>query len=274
MDAAQRARRDGLLARIGSRVLLMGILNVTPDSFSDGGRFNSPGAALIRARDLVADGADIIDVGAESTRPGATPVGVDDELARLMPVLDVIGATIDVPISVDTYKATVAEAAIRRGAVMVNDPWGLQRDPDMAAAVASTQAAVVITHNRAAQDKALDIIDDIRRFFDRSLDLAADAGINRERILLDPGIGFAKTSRQNLAALAGLRHLENYRLPILVGVSRKRFLGSLGDGFEETPVGTVTAAIAAVANGAAVLRVHEVSTHAAALQVFQQLRAT
>jgi dihydropteroate synthase len=272
MDAAGQRRRDAFLAQLGRRPLLMGILNVTPDSFSDGGRYQSIDAALAHAETMLADGAAIIDIGAESTRPGATPVDAHEELARLLPVLEKLAATLDAPLSVDTYKAAVAAPALERGAVLVNDPWGLQRDPAMAAAVAAGEAAVVITHNRDAKDATLDVIDDISRFFDRSLALAAAAGILHERIILDPGIAFAKTARQNLSALTRLSELSRYRLPLLVGVSRKRFLGSLAGGAEETPFGTVTAALAAIANGAALLRVHDVAAHAAALAVFGAFR--
>jgi dihydropteroate synthase len=272
MDAAARVRRDAFLARIGVRPLLMGILNVTPDSFSDGGRYQDAEAALAHANKLVADGADIIDIGAESTRPEATPVALEDEFARLLPVLDRLTATIDAPLSVDTYKAEVAAQALARGAILVNDPWGLQHDPAMAAAVADSEGAVAITHNRRTKDETIDIVDDIRRFFDRSLALAAVAGIPEQRILLDPGIGFAKSSRQNLAALTRLGELRTYRLPVLVGLSRKRFLGRLIGGTEETPFGTVAAALAALTRGAAMLRVHDVAAHAAALTVFQAIR--
>jgi dihydropteroate synthase len=273
MDASGRRRRDAFLAQIGTRPLLMGILNVTPDSFSDGGRYQSIDAALAHADSMLAEGADIIDIGAESTRPGATPVDANAELARLLPVLERLAATLDAPLSVDTYKAAVAARALEHGAIVVNDPWGLQRDPAMATVVAAGEAAVVITHNRPDKDATLDIVDDIRRFFDRALALAAAVGIPHERIMLDPGIAFAKSARQNLAALTRLTELSSYRLPILVGVSRKRFLGSLAGGAEETLSGTVAAALAAVPNGASVLRVHDIAAHAAAIEVFQAIRS-
>jgi dihydropteroate synthase len=271
MDAAARERRDAVLARIRSNrlpPLLMGILNITPDSFSDGGRFQSSEAALGHARRLVADGADIIDIGGESTRPDATPVSEADELSRVVPVLETVVPAINVPISIDTYKSAIAARAIELGVVIVNDPWGLQKDPRMAEVAGAGGAIVVITHNRTHKDETIDILDDIRRFFDRSLALAAKAGIGRDHIILDPGIGFAKTSRQNLAALAGLRMLESYGCPVLAGVSRKRFLGSMGGGADETLPGTIAAALAAVAEGAAILRVHDVAAHAAAVKVF------
>lgn len=274
MRAAASARRDAFLARIGSHPVLMGILNVTPDSFFDGGRYERCEAAIARVRSMLADGADIIDVGGESTRPDASTVAEADELARVSPILERLSRELDAPLSIDTYKSTVAARALDLGAVLVNDPWGLQKDPAMAEVVAAGEAAVVVTHNRAGKDESLDMLGDIRRFFDRSLALAAKAGIARERIILDPGIGFAKTSRQNLAALSRLGELRSYGLPLLVGVSRKRFLGSMIGGAEESLVGTVAAALAAVANGAAILRVHDVAEHAEALKVFDAIRST
>jgi dihydropteroate synthase len=267
-----RAKRDAFLKLIGSRPLIMGILNVTPDSFSDGGRFHAADAAVAHARRMAADGADILDIGAESTRPGATPVTAEEELARLEPVLAAL-ADLDVPLSVDTSKAAIASRVLARGAVVINDVWGLQSDPAMADTVAQGEAAVVIMHNRAEKDDALDIVADIRRFFDRSLTIAARAGIPKQRIILDIGVGFAKSSRQNRDAIARLEQLKDYGLPILVGASRKKFLGSLtADGSEGTLAGTVAVSLAAAAAGAAILRVHDVAEHAAALKVFRTMR--
>jgi dihydropteroate synthase len=272
MRPEQRAKRDAFLALIGSRPLVMGILNVTPDSFSDGGRFHTIDAAIAHARRLAADGAAIVDIGAESTRPGATPVAANEELARLEPVLAAL-ADIDTPLSVDTSKAAVAARAIALGAVVINDVWGLQGDPAMADAVAEGEAAVVIMHNRPQKDESIDIIDDIRHRFDRSLAIAARAGIPRRHIILDIGVGFAKSSRQNRDAIARLNELTDYGLPILVGASRKKFLGSLtGDGSEGTLAGTIAVSLAAAAAGAAILRVHDVAEHVAALKAFTMLR--
>ena len=267
-----RTKRDAFLARIGAAPLIMGILNLTPDSFSDGGRFPTIEAALAYARQMVADGCDIVDIGAESTRPGATPVAEADELTRIEPVLAELGANLPAPISIDTTKAVVARRAASLGAVVINDIWGLQQDPAMAGTIAETETAVVVTHNREALDDTIDIIGDIRRFFDRSLALAQRTGIPRGRIILDPGIGFAKSSRQNRTALARLAEFKDYGLPILVGASRKRFLGSLtGDGIEGTLIGTIAANLVAIAAGAAIVRVHDVAEHAAALRVFHTI---
>jgi dihydropteroate synthase len=268
-----RARRDAFLACLGTRPSIMGILNVTPDSFSDGGRFLVTSEALAHARRMAADGADIIDIGAESTRPGATAVDAAEEIARLMPALAELSANLDTPLSIDTTKAAVAARALELGVALVNDVWGLQRDARMADVVAEGEAAIVITHNRAERDETLDIVADLRRFFDQSLTIAERAGIPRGRVILDVGIGFAKTSRQNRDAIARIGELKDYGLPILVGASRKRFLGSLtGDGSEGTLPGTLAVSLAAVAAGAAMVRVHDVAEHFAALRVFQAMR--
>jgi dihydropteroate synthase len=267
MRADQRARRDAFLGKIGIRPVVMGVLNVTPDSFSDGGLFQSADAAVTLAREMLGEGADIIDVGAESTRPDAIAVPEAEELLRLEPVLAALG---ELPVSIDTYKARVAGHAVEAGAILVNDVWGLQRDPAMAGTVAACEAALVIMHNRAEKDRDIDIVDDMRHFFDHSLALAATAGIPVERIILDPGIGFAKTSRQNVDAVRRLAELKDYGLPFLVGASRKKFLGSsIGDGSEGERAGTVAAALAAAACGASLFRVHDVADHVAALKVFQ-----
>jgi dihydropteroate synthase len=272
MRAEQRARRDAFLSLVGTRPVIMGVLNVTPDSFSDGGLFQSPDAAVTHADKMIGEGADIIDVGAESTRPGAVAVAEGDEIARLEPVITAL-AQRDATLSVDTYKARTAARAIALGAILVNDVWGLQRDPAMAETVAASEAAVVIMHNREEKDRALDIVADMRRFFDHSLALAAKAKVPDERIILDPGIGFAKTARQNIEAVRRLAELRDYGRPILVGVSRKKFLGRwCRKGAEGERAGTLGACLAAAAAGASLFRVHDVAEHVAALQVFHAIR--
>ncbi len=272
MRAELRRKRDAFLGRIGTRPLVMGILNVTPDSFSDGGHFQTVETAIARAKCVAADGCDIIDVGGESTRPGAAPVTAKEELARVAPVLEALASTLDVALSVDTSKAEVAARATDIGAVLINDVWGLQKDLGMADVVADAGAAIVIMHNRLEKDEAIDIIADMRRFFDRSLAIAAQAGIPKERIILDPGIGFAKTSRQNRDAIVRLDKLKDYGLPILVGVSRKGFLGSITEGEESSVAGTIAANLAAAAYGASIFRVHDVAENTAALKVFDAIR--
>jgi dihydropteroate synthase len=285
MRADQRARRDDFLNRIGTHPAVMGILNVTPDSFSDGGRFLATEAAVSQARSMAAQGCAIIDVGGESTRPGSTPVPESEEWARIEPVIDRLARDLVAPLSVDTTKANVARRAIDVGAVMVNDVWGLQKDPAMADTVAAAEAAVVIMHNRREKDVTIDIVADMRRFFDHSLALAARAGIPDRHVILDPGIGFGKTARQNIAAIARLGELKDFGRPIMVGVSRKAFFGSLVQGgaqggtkvgtqagVESELVGTIAASLAAAAAGASLFRVHDVAEHVAALSVFDTIR--
>jgi dihydropteroate synthase len=277
MRADQRARRDDFLNRIGDRPIVMGILNVTPDSFFDGGRYLAIEAAVAQAETMLAQGCAIVDVGGESTRPGAEPVSQAEELARIEPVIVRMTRAPAVPFSVDTSKAKVAARAVELGAIMINDVWGLQFDPGMADAVAGSEAALVIMHNRHEKDAAIDIVDDIRRFFDRSLALAARAGIPDRHIVLDPGIGFAKTAQQNIEAIARLGELRDYGRPILVGVSRKAFFGShaegkLERGVEGGLVGTIAVSLAAAAAGASLFRVHDVAEHVAALAVFDTIR--
>jgi dihydropteroate synthase len=271
MRAEQAAKRDAFLAKIGTRPVVMGILNLTPDSFSDGNQFMMTDAALSHARRMAAEGCDIIDVGGESTRPGALAVPEAEELARVENVLAMLGRS-EVPFSIDTYKASVAVRAIELGAVLVNDVWGLQKDPAMAEVIAAAGAAIVIMHNRVQKDAAIDILADVHQFFARSLTLAAKAGIPRTRIILDPGIAFGKTALQNVEVVTRLHELLGFGCPILVGVSRKTFLGSLTEGgVEGTLIGTVAASLAALAHGASLFRVHDVADHVAALRVFHTI---
>jgi dihydropteroate synthase len=271
MRVEQCAKRDAFLAKIGVRPVVMGILNLTPDSFSDGDQFMTTDAAVAHAGRMAAEGCDIVDVGGESTRPGALAIPEAEELARVEHVLAALGRG-EVPLSIDTYKASVATRAIELGAVLVNDVWGLQKDPAMAGAVAAAEAAVVIMHNRAEKDAAVDIVADIRRFFTHSLMLADKAAIPRTRVILDPGIAFGMTARQNIEVVTRLNELLDFGCPILVGVSRKTFLGSLIEGgVEGTLVGTVAASLAALAGGASLFRVHDVAEHVLALRVFHTI---
>jgi dihydropteroate synthase len=257
---------------VGARPVLMGIVNVTPDSFSDGGSFFTPAAALAQARKLAADGADIIDVGAESTRPGHTPVSPQEEWARLEPFLARLVAEAGVPVSIDTYKAETARRALRRGVALVNDVWGLQRDPDMARVVAGAGAGVVIMHNRDGVDAGLDIVAEMRCFFERSLDIARRAGVSERRILLDPGIGFGKSREQNYAALRGIPELLRLGFPLLVGVSRKSLFRDLPDGLMNGRlVGTIAVNLISAMRGAHVFRIHDAAEHRAAFAVLQQI---
>jgi dihydropteroate synthase len=269
---AGASRCDRFLALLGTRSLVMGILNITPDSFSDGGKFFSFDGAMRQAQKLADDGASIIDVGAESTRPGHTPVQLEEELARLEPILGKLTSAIDIPFSIDTSKAKVARRAVELGVSVINDVWGLQRDPGMADAVAETGAAAVIMHNREGADPECDIIADIRRFFDKSLRLAGNAGIPSARLILDPGIGFGKSRVQNFTILANLAALKDYGLPILIGVSRKSLLAEKSTQPVDTSVvRTLAANLAAAANGASIFRVHDVAEHVAAFKVFDAI---
>lgn len=248
---------------------VMGVLNVTPDSFSDGGAFIAPALALARAQKLIADGADIIDIGAESTRPykGARPVTAEDELARLKPVLaDVVA--LGVPVSIDSMKAEVTAFALDQGVMIANDVWGLQRDAGMAALVAARRVPVVVMHNRDQVDAAIDIMQDIKAFFQRSLDIAAEAGIAREAIVLDPGIGFGKTPEQSMTALARLEEFAAFGLPVLVGASRKRFIASVSPSEPQQRLGgSIAAHLIAAQRGAKIIRTHDVAETLQALRV-------
>jgi dihydropteroate synthase len=262
----------GLLAK--GRPLVMGVLNVTPDSFSDGGRFLDPAAAIAQAQRLAAEGADILDIGAESSRPygNAVAVPLDEERARLAPILPVVVA-LGIPVSIDTMKAAVAAWALDAGAAIVNDVWGLQRDPDMARVVAGHDAPVIVMHNRDAADPRIDIIADVTAFFERSLAIAARAGIAVERIMLDPGIGFGKTPEQSLTCIARLDAWRGFGLPLLVGASRKRFIHSIVPSEPaERLGGSLAAHLLAVENGAAIIRVHDVAPTVQALAVAAAIR--
>jgi dihydropteroate synthase len=265
-------RRDAFLTTVRARKTIMGILNVTPDSFSDGGRFTSRDRAVEQAKKLIADGADIVDVGAESTRPGHTPITAEEEWARLAPLLQPLLEEVDAPFSIDTYKAATARRATEMGVVVVNDVWGLQHDPGMADSVAEAGAALVVMHNRNEVDPVINIVADLRRFFDHSLYLAQRAGIPRERIILDPGIGFGKTKQQNLAALAATTELQDYGLPILIGISRKSIFGALlGATVDGRLIGTIAANLVTAMYGARLFRVHDPAEHRAAFTVLDAI---
>lgn len=253
------------------RTLVMGILNVTPDSFSDGGRSAAVDDALANARRMVEEGADILDIGGESTRPGHTPVPADEELARVLPVLDGL-QDIGVPISIDTQKAVVAEAALKRGVAIVNDIWGLMGDPEMARVAASYDAGLVIMHNRASVDESADIVAEMKAFFEQALERAARAGIGSQRISLDPGIGFGKSFEQNLKALASLRELGKLGFPLLLGTSRKSLIGKV---IAATPTerlpGTIASNVIGIMAGCAIIRVHDVAAHVQAARVTEAI---
>ena len=251
------------------RPLVMGVLNVTPDSFSDGGRFMDPAVAVAHAAEMAQQGADILDIGAESTRPYGDPVPVstDDEKARLAPVLPAV-VKLGLPVSIDTIKASIATWALDQGAAIVNDVWGLQRDPDIAPLVAKRGVPVIVMHNREAADAAIDIVADVLAFFSRSLEIAARAGIARENIVLDPGIGFGKTPEQSMTCLARLADFKRFGLPLMVGASRKRFINTVTPSTPTERIGgSIAAHLLAVQKGAAIVRVHDVAETVQALRV-------
>ena len=276
-SAREHASSPDWLARLLAlgRPIVMGVLNVTPDSFSDGGRFLDPAAALEQARQMVAQGADILDIGAESTRPygGAQAVPSAEEMRRLAHVLPA-AVTLGVPVSIDTMKAAVAKWALEAGAAIVNDVWGLQRNSELARIVAETAVPVIIMHNREAADPSIDIMADISAFFRRSLEIAALAGIARGNIVLDPGIGFGKTAVQSLTAIARIGELKSFGLPLLVGASRKRFIDKVSPAPpDERLGGSIAAHLLAVLGGAAIIRTHDVAETVQALRLAAAIRS-
>jgi dihydropteroate synthase len=276
VSKADAAPRENVLPRLlgKQRPLVMGVLNVTPDSFSDGGRFLDAEAALAHARVLAAEGADILDVGAESTRPygGAVRVSLHEERTRLAPILSEI-VSLGVPVSIDTVKAPIAAWALDLGVAIVNDVWGLQRDPEMAALVADRGVPIVIMHNRESADPDIDIVADVTSFFERSLEIATRAGIRSEQIVLDPGIGFGKTAGQSLICIARLDAWHGFGLPILVGASRKRFINTIVPSEPaERLGGSLAAHIWAAERGAAIIRAHDVAPTVQALAVAAAIR--
>jgi dihydropteroate synthase len=248
--------------------VVMGVLNVTPDSFSDGGRFAKPALALAQAKRMIAEGAGILDVGAESTRPyGSKPVSGDEELQRLRDILPTVAA-LETLVSIDTMKASVAAWALRNGATIANDVWGLQRDPDMARVIADQNAPVIVMHNRESVDPAIDIMTDMAAFFTRTLDIAAKANIPQGNIVLDPGIGFGKTPEQSMTALARLDELSQFGLPLLVGASRKRFISTVTPSEPHQRIGgSIAAHLLAAQRGAKIIRAHDVAETVQALRV-------
>lgn len=257
------------------RPLVMGVLNVTPDSFSDGGRFLDPTVAVAHAAEMAKQGADILDIGAESTRPYGDPVPVSevDEKARLAPVVPAV-VKLGLQVSIDTIKASIAAWAIDQGAAIVNDVWGLQGNPDMAPLVAKHRLPVIVMHNRDAADPAIDIVADVIAFFTRSLEIAARAGVVRENIVLDPGIGFGKTPEQSIICLARLAEFRRFGLPLLVGASRKRFINSVTPSPPDERIGgSIAAHLLAVQTGAAIVRAHDVAETVQALRVSAAIEA-
>ncbi len=243
---------------LGQRTLIMGILNVTPDSFSDGGEYITEETAIQRAKQMVDEGADIIDIGGESTRPGSEKVSLEVEIGRVIPIVHALKDAVKVPISVDTYKAEVARQALEAGAHIINDVWRLMADPDMAAVAASYDVPVILMHNRTHMDYGY-LLEDIIKDLQQSVRLAVRSGVPEEQIVLDPGIGFAKTYEQNLWLMSRLHSLVELGYPLLLGTSRKSMIrGTLGLPTADLLEGTAATVALGIAQGCDIVRVHDV----------------
>lgn len=236
----------------------MGILNATPDSFSDGGKFNEVELALKRVEEMIRQGADIIDVGGESTRPGFTVVEADDEINRVVPVIKAIKEKFDITVSIDTYKAKTAEAAIKAGADIINDVWGFKKDKDMAAVAAKYDVQCILMHNR--EDKPYEnLMEEVKSDLEESIKIAMDAGVKKENIILDPGIGFAKTYEENLMVMKNLKEIRDLGYPVLLGTSRKSMIGNaLNLPVDQRVEGTVATTVMGIMAGCEFVRVHDV----------------
>lgn len=255
---------------------IMGILNVTPDSFSDGGKWNSMDAALKHTEEMIAEGASVIDVGGESTRPGYEPISEEEEISRIVPIITQIKSEFDIPVSLDTYKGAVAEAGIRAGADMINDIWGLRRDDKMAKIIADSGAACCLMHNRSEAAASTDcrvFMEAVFTDLSQSVDIAEKTGIARDKILLDPGIGFGKTYEQNLYMLHDMEKLHAFGYPMLLGASRKSVVGlTLDLPVEERLEGTLVTTVLAVMKRYSFVRVHDVKEHARVIRMAEAVR--
>jgi len=258
----RRLAANGKELILGEKTLIMGILNVTPDSFSDGGEFDEVGRALSHARKMVLDGADIIDVGGESTRPGSFSVDLEEELTRTIPVIKEISKNSDALISIDSYKAKVAYEALKNGANIINDVWGFQKDAEMAEVAAEFQVPSILMHNKIDTEYDCDIIESMKFFFDKSIELGLKNGLKEENIILDPGIGFGKTPEQNVHVMNRLDEIKTFGFPVLLGTSRKSMIGKiLGLPVDERLEGTLGTNAYGVLLGCEMIRVHDVKEH-------------
>lgn len=253
------------------KTLIMGILNVTPDSFSDGGKYNSPHPAIDQALRMEAEGADIIDVGGESTRPGYTPVSEEEELARVIPVIKALSGQVNIPLSIDTTKANVARTAIEAGASIINDIWGGKKDPEMAKVAADLQVPIILMHNRNEipyQSLMKDILADLQE----SIDIALAAGVKREQLIIDPGIGFAKTYEENIAVMQQMERFRELDLPLLLGVSRKSVIAKTVDlPADQRDEATGAAVSFGITKGCEIVRVHNVKLHVRMIKMLDKL---
>jgi dihydropteroate synthase len=264
--------------RLGERTFVVGVLNVTPDSFSDGGNYMEVDAAVSRGLEMVEEGADIIDIGGESSRPGAEPVPIEEERRRVLPVIERLARKVGVPISIDTYKSVVAREAIGLGASIVNDISGLRSSPDMADVIVETGVSVMIMHmkgeprNMQSDPTYEDVVSEIRVFLDTQAKKAVARGVPKDRIVIDPGIGFGKTVEHNLEIIARIGELRDLGYPVLIGTSRKSFIGSiLGTEVDERLEGTIASKVAAVMGGVDFVRVHDVKEVSRAMNLIDRI---
>jgi dihydropteroate synthase len=244
--------------QLGQRTFIMGILNITPDSFSDGGQFNTIGQAVLHAKKMIEEGADIIDIGGESTRPDHIAVSEEEEINRVLPIIRTLSKEIDVPISIDTFKSKVAELSIQCGASLINDVWGFKKDINMAKVAAKYQVSCCLMHNRD-NNNYLNIMEDIKKDLNESIEIALNAGVKKENIIIDPGIGFAKTYEQNLYVMNHLDQLNILGYPVLLGTSKKSMIGNaLGLPISERLEGTLATTVIGIMKGCSFIRIHDV----------------
>jgi dihydropteroate synthase len=246
---------------LSARTHIMGILNVTPDSFSDGGSYESKEKAIQQAIKMEEDGADIIDIGGESTRPNHQPVSLEDEIDRVIPIIKAIREYTNLPISIDTYKAETAKQAIEAGADIINDIWGAKREPEIARVAAQYNVPIILMHNRSNKNYT-SLIHDMKRDLKESIDIASDAGVQEDKIVLDPGVGFAKTAEDNLIVMNQLEQFVRMGYPVLLATSRKRFIGGVLDlPAEERDIGTGATTCLGITKGVQMVRVHNVKVN-------------
>ncbi|WP_352169500.1 dihydropteroate synthase [Proteiniborus sp. MB09-C3] len=264
----RRISFSGHNINFGERTYIMGILNVTPDSFSDGGDFVSIDNAIARAKEMLEQGADIIDIGGESSRPGHTNISSEEEMKRVIPVIKRLSKETKAIISLDTIRSEVAEEGIKNGVHIINDIWGLQRDSDMVKIAAKYNTPVIVMHNQNGTEYKGDMIDEIKRFLKESIRIALESGLQEDRIILDPGIGFGKTSEQNMALMSRLREIRDLGYPVLLGTSRKSMIGKILDlPPKERVEGTLTTTVIGIMQGIDIVRVHDVKENLRAARV-------
>ena len=258
----------GCELEIGNKAVLMGILNVTPDSFSDGGKFETVRAAVEQANRMIDEGATIIDIGGESTRPGAEPISEEEEQSRVVPVIRALSGLKGVYLSIDTYNASTAQVALEEGAHIVNDVWGFQKDPDIAGVAAKYRAGCCAMHTGRERTKKTDVVEDQKAYLEQSVETMRNAGVDDGSIVLDPGFGFAKDPKENIDLLSRFEELHELGFPLLVGTSRKRFIGHItGREGSDRDIGTSATSVVARMKGAAIFRVHDVAKNADALAI-------